>query len=149
MRYKKILSFFIPFLLFAADIFLLGLFQQPTVSLLLCFYSAWLFRPNTKQLIFVSLFLLSSISLILYGNFGLVLLYLLPLTLLFYQAQKLLNKTFWLPYVFLTASILTADFLVKPLLLHTSPNILFTGAKLCVNLIIVLIIEKLTFRKVI
>jgi len=143
MRYKKAFSFLIPLLLFAIDIFLLGLFQKPIISLLLCFYTTWLFRPGTRALRILALCCLAAQSLILYDSFSLVLLYLLPLTALFLQAQKLLNNTFWLPYAFLAASIVTADFLVKPLMLQTSLNPLFTGAKLCVNLVIVLILEKI------
>lgn len=140
---KKNILYFLPLLFFFIDILLLGLFQQEIVSTLLCFYAVWLMQTNKKNLLLLSLFFLSSIDLILYGNFFFPLIYLIPLTILTLQAKKMLNKTFWLPYAFVATSIFAADFLLKPWLLHFSPNPLFTGAKLCVNLVLILIIEKL------
>ena len=149
MKNKNLFPYFLPPLLFFIDILLLGVFQQQTVSLLFCFYAIWLTKPNQKNLLFLNLFFLSAVSLILYGTFGFSLIYLLPLTILTLWIKKLFNKTFWIPYAFLASSMLVADLLVKPWLLTTNPNTLFTGAKLCVNLIIILIIEKIFFPKVI
>jgi len=146
---KSLLFYILPPFLFFIDLILLGLFQQKIISLLFCFYGIIVIRsPRTKWLL-TSLLFLSIFSFILHGMFGLSLVYLLPLSIIAVEAKNLLNKTFWLPYAFVASGILLTDFLLWPLLLQTTANPLFTGAKLCVNLVVILIIEKIFIPKAI
>jgi len=140
---KKIVSYLLPPLLFSIDILLLGLLQQNLISTLLCFYAITLMRPTKFRLLATYLFFLSTISLIVYGIFGLSLLYLLPLSVATLEAKKLLSRRFWLPYALVGLSLLAQELLIGPFLLEIPFNTLFTGAKLCVNLVLVLIVKKL------
>jgi len=130
------------FACFLIDIFFLGFFESQIVATLLCFYTLLLTDQGNTRLLFLSLFLISFYPLILYGTFGLSLLYLLPLSIIVMEMKSLFRRAVWLPYFFLVAALLANQLIIKQYMLGLGFYSQFFLASICVNLVILLIFEK-------
>ena len=139
--------YFLSLLLLFIDICTLSFFEQYNISILLCFYAVILMgQTNIQRIIFV-LVLLSCESLLLYGTFGLSLLYLLPLSILMLEAKNVLNKTIALPYIFWGASIIVQELLIKTYIPTTARFFPFTLLKICASIILLIIFNKILSQR--
>ncbi len=129
-------------LLLTIDTIFMGIFEQQMVYSLLCFYAVFLLKTDRSSTLVYMLLLLACQSVVVDGYFGLSLFYLLPLSIITLEAKNLFNTTAWLPYAFISTSILSHELFIKQYLLHIPAIPLFILSTICVNLIVAAVFEK-------
>jgi len=148
MKLSKKNSFLLAFalLLFFVDVLFLGFFERHLIKSLLCLYAIVLSSKESASLLFSILFLLALYPFVVHGVFGLSLVYLIPLSIIFLHAKNLFQRTTLMPYIFL-GSVLTANELVmKQYVLQVGFSHHFSLLTISVNLIL-LIFEKLLSQR--
>jgi len=133
----KILSFIFPIFLFFLDInFYLGV-GMPLFFCLLSWYCVQ-FLFFEKPFYWFPLILLSLESFLYFGIFGLELIWLIPLTILFSLFSQSVSFLFFQPLLMVLMALL-AKFFFSWAFFGLSPSGPFTVGLICVNLIITLI----------
>jgi len=141
MTRSRHLYFIIPLLWFL-DTFLLGIFQQPTVSTLLCLYAVLLVRPVSARVLLFSLLFLSIESLLVHDSLAFSLIYLLPLSILVLEIKELVTHDTWLAYAFgITCMLLLT--IASPLWMgQMLQSPIFIFFRICATIGVILIFEK-------
>ena len=134
---KQWLLFFLLLVLFFADLFLLSLFQKQTVYLLVCLYVCQLYShsPAYAPLALTAL-LVGLESFVLYGQFGLQLVYLLPATIIALQAKKSFYAPKLQPYLLLVLCIGAHALLLDNITPAFTPIAWYTKSQIPANLLV-------------
>ncbi len=142
IKIKTSYLYFLSLIFFSADIFFFGFFYQPVIALTFCFYTIILFTSSSSILLIFTIFLLALQSFLLTNSLYPSLLFLVLLSMGTLELKKILTKTKLLsPFFLITA--LAGNQLLTGYLISNQPCLdLFTGLKVSVNLIILLIFEK-------
>ena len=142
---KKKINFILIFIYFLLDLISLSLFHSQFTYFLYIGYVASLLNDEIP-ITCISILLISLKSLMTYDIFGLELIYLIPIILLYIKLKEILyNKVNWGILLFL--SIMLFKFLfIEKLLLHWNGNFLYTFYKIIVNLLLLVIILKFKDR---
>ena len=121
---------------FFLDILMFSLFEKQIFYLLLCFYIFNMWEQRNVFIFIFFAFLIALESSLYYGQFGVQLLYLLPITLLAFKAKQ----TFWnwnfQPYLILMACLLIQSYLIEPFLLGIPATFSYTNSKIIANIIV-------------
>lgn len=139
--YKKHQFYLVSIMLFFIDFICFAFFEKQVIHSLLCWYALTVFRHyNLKKLSIVAL-LLSLESYTQYDTFGLILIYLTPLTLLALWIKKILYPTIAQPYIFLTLSLCLQHLLVELYMLSLNTPHTWTFSKIIANIIVMIIVS--------
>lgn len=123
-------------LFFFMDIFCFSFMEKQLLYTVLCFFCIQLYKENsTPRLSFLAL-LISLESLLYFGKFGLQLLYLIPIVLLSFHAQKMLYARSIQPYFILVCCITLQCLFLEPFILQLEPSPLYTLSKIIANIIV-------------
>lgn len=137
MLFYHYLFYFFGLLLFVVDIFCYSFFEKQIFYFLLCFFILYIYDEEEKQtekILFI-LLLISLESSLNYGQFGTQLLYILPISLIAYHAQKLFYAVHWQPSVTLISCICAQTLLIEPFLLMNPASFSYTNSKIIANMI--------------
>lgn len=128
-------------LLLVTNLCLLALLEKPIIYSLLCFYTLQLSKPLSWPRIIFGCFFISVYSFILYGRFGLDLIYLIPATLIGLQMQHTFYNSLRQYYVLLAGMLIIKLALIEPLILHMPFIIPYTILTICVNIFLMWILS--------
>lgn len=132
-------SFFkycIPIILLCVDINLFGFLHQHVIFTLLCWYILQLTNNSSFAQLTWILVLLATQSTLLYGRFGLELLYLIPLSLIVLKIQPYIGWKFVLISTTLIASLLLQTYILQSYLLELPVTSTYTAIKIIGNLVV-------------
>jgi len=145
MKYKKPLSplifYSIASVLFFIDLGSFSIFEKPLIYSLLCFYILQLARPMSLPRIIYSCLLLSLSPLILYGRFGLGLIYLIPATVIGIKMRHALYDSAWPYYVLLASCLLAQICLVEYSILSLPISASYTISTITANILVIWIMS--------
>ncbi len=132
---KQWLVLLLLLVLFFADLFLLSLFQKQSLYLLVCLYVCQLYAPSLiyAPITFTAL-LIGLESFVLYGQFGLQLVYLLPATIIALQAKRSFYAPRLQPYLLLMLCMGAHTLLLDKIPLGSVPFLGFTKSQIIANL---------------
>ncbi len=134
---KQILSFIFPIFLFFLDLNFYFTVGTPLFFCLLSWYCVQLLFFE-EPLYWLPLILLSLESFLYFGIFGLELIWLIPLTILFSLFSPSISFLFFQPLLMVLMALL-AKFFLSWVFFGLAPSGLFTMGYICVNFIITLI----------
>ena len=139
--FKETYFYPVAVLLFFVDIFCFSFIEKQLFYTVLCFFCIQLYKESSvRRLSFLGL-LISFESLLYFGKFGVQLIYLIPLILIGFQAQKMLNARSIQPYFILTCCITLQCVFLEPFILHTGHSTLYTFSKIIANIIVLWLIS--------
>lgn len=134
--FKETYFYPIAALLFFVDIFFFSFIEKQLLYTVLCFFCVQLYKESsTNRLSFLAL-LISLESLLYFGKFGVQLLYLMPIILISFQAQKMLYVRSIQPYFILIGCITLQCLFLEPFMLQTGSSPLYTFSKIFANIIV-------------
>lgn len=131
----------ISFLLFFVDLAAFSFFERPIVLSLLCYYIFQLSRPLSLARIFVGCLLLSLMGLVIYGRFGLDLLYVIPATLMGIKMRNLLYNCLWHYDILLILALLGKIVGIEHIILGLPISASYTFSILFVNIVIIKVLS--------
>lgn len=135
-KISSLLFYIISIALFFLDVCAFSFFEQQLVYTLLCFFVATLLgKTSWVQRGFLA-GLLCLQSFIYYGIFGLPLLYLIPITILVFKAQKTLYKSQIYHYILLALCLIAQAIIVEYYVLKMPLVGPYTLTKILVNLVV-------------
>src|ERR1700733_142552 len=126
-------------LLFFVDITTYMILERPLFYTLLCFYIMHCAFPFSWSRIVSANFLLSLLSLIQYGRFGLCLIYLIPATLLRIKMHQTMHEGPLLNYLILVGCLAAQIGLIEHLILGLPISALYTASTIIANIIVMTI----------
>ncbi len=127
--------------LFTFDITLSALFEQQIICSLLCFYAYALFSPISTRQLSILIFLILSEQFLIFGNFGLPLLYLLPITIFVFKARQLFYIHTIAPYLILLACLCVQLLVIEPYMLHITCSLYYTLSKFLGNITVMMLLS--------
>ena len=127
--------------LFTFDIVLSALFEQQIICSLLCFYACSLFSSISTRHLSILIFLILSEQFLIFGNFGLPLLYLLPITIFVLKARQLFYIHTIAPYLILLACLCAQLLIIEPYMFHISCPLCYTLSKFLGNIIAMMLLS--------
>jgi len=128
--------YFYSFLLFVIDIGVANFYQNYVFSGLLCLLSLALFLPGNQIQLSILLLFITLEQFIIYGHFGLPLLYLLPITILVLKTKHVFRAHKVAPYLILIGFLAIQSFVIDPYMFHHFYSIYYTMGKFIANIIV-------------
>ena len=127
------------FILFILDIFFFMLLEKNFFHLLLCFYVLHISTSSSIRRLSVIAFFIYFESFLHYGQFGIQLMYIIPLTILGKKAKKNFYWTSLHPYILLTLALVTQSLFIDGYSLHSVASNTYTITKIIANIIVLLL----------
>ncbi len=122
---------------FFIDLAVFSLHEKPLLFSLLCFYITQLAAPLTYPRIGATWLLASLESLIWYGRFGLMLGYLIPVTIIGAKMRHTFYESRGHYYLLLGGCIVMQKLVIEPLILPVSSPFSYTIVVLFVNIMVI------------
>ncbi len=124
-------------LVFCADISQFFLFTTIYVYLLLCLYWAVFFYTTNTRMLFLAMLLLSLEYFCCYGQFGLPLLYLIPISMIGFLVRQNLYQTLLQPPILLSLCVIAQIYGIEAYWLGITHTTYYTIGKISVNIIVI------------
>jgi hypothetical protein len=128
-------------LLFCIDIAAYIILEKPLLYSLLSFYIMYCAFPFSWPRVVSTSFLLSLLSLLQYGRFGLCLLYLVPATFFRIKMHQTMHEGPLLNYLILLGCLTTQIGLIEHLILGLPMNISYTVTTIIANIVVMTILS--------
>lgn len=138
---SSFLFYFLVFIFFFIDLIAFSIQEKLFFYTLLCFYIMQLSRPISIFKIIFACTVLCITPLIVYGRFGLTLLYLIPATFLGIIMRHTLYKSYWQYYALLIACLLVQIYVIEYAILHLPVSGTYTISILFVNIVMIWLIS--------